>query len=102
MSQADNSPPEESESEPALPATPSHGGARAVLDQMGGVSGLIYSSLPVVVFVPVSTLFGLMPAIGAALGLALATPQNAAPASNAPAEDPAEVLDEETASASHR
>jgi len=37
-----------------------------------------------------------------ALGLALATPQNAAPASNAPAEDPAEVLDEETASASHR
>ncbi len=70
MSQADNSPPEESESEPALPATPSHGGARAVLDQMGGVSGLIYSSLPVVVFVPVSTLFGLMPAIGAALGVA--------------------------------
>ncbi len=37
-----------------------------------------------------------------ALGLALATPQNAAPASNSPAEDPAEVLDEETASASHR
>lgn len=37
-----------------------------------------------------------------ALGLALAMPQNAAPRSNAPAEDPAEVLDEETASASHR
>ena len=37
---------------------------------MGGISGLIYSSLPVVVFVPVSTLFGLMPAIGAALGVA--------------------------------
>ena len=44
--------------------------AHAVLDQMGGISGLIYSSLPVVVFVPVSTAFGLMPAIAAALGVA--------------------------------
>jgi hypothetical protein len=44
--------------------------AHAVLEQMGGISGLIYSSLPVVVFVPVSTAFGLMPAIGAALGVA--------------------------------
>jgi uncharacterized protein DUF3159 len=44
--------------------------AHAVLDQMGGISGLIYSSLPVVVFVPVSTAFGLMPAISAALGVA--------------------------------
>ncbi|CAA0098663.1 Uncharacterised protein [Mycolicibacterium vanbaalenii] len=42
----------------------------AVLAQMGGISGLIYSSLPVVVFVPVSSAFGLMPAIGAALGVA--------------------------------
>ncbi|MHA3022396.1 DUF3159 domain-containing protein [Mycobacterium sp. BMJ-28] len=37
---------------------------------MGGISGLIYSSLPVVVFVPVSTTAGLMPAIFAALGVA--------------------------------
>ncbi|MCV7289358.1 DUF3159 domain-containing protein [Mycolicibacterium wolinskyi] len=37
---------------------------------MGGVSGLIYSTLPVVVFVPVSSAFGLMPAIAAALGVA--------------------------------
>ena len=44
--------------------------ANAVLEQMGGISGLIYSSLPVVVFVPVSTAFGLLPAIGAALGVA--------------------------------
>jgi hypothetical protein len=44
--------------------------ANAVLEQMGGISGLIYSSLPVVVFVPISTAFGLMPAIGAALGVA--------------------------------
>ena len=44
--------------------------ARALLDQMGGISGLIYSSLPVLVFVPVSTKFGLTAAIGAALGVA--------------------------------
>ena len=43
-----------------------------VLQQMGGVSGLIYSSLPVLVFVPVSSAFGLVPAIAAALGVATA------------------------------
>jgi hypothetical protein len=37
---------------------------------MGGISGLIYSSLPVVAFVPVSQLFGLTPAIASALGIA--------------------------------
>ena len=42
----------------------------AVLDQMGGIRGLIYSSLPVVVFVPVSTAFGLLPAISAAVAVA--------------------------------
>ena len=50
------------------PSSPARGAA--VLEQMGGISGLIYSSLPVVVFVPVSTAFGLMPAIGAALSVA--------------------------------
>ncbi|MGZ5377903.1 MAG: DUF3159 domain-containing protein, partial [Mycobacterium sp.] len=44
--------------------------AHAVLEQMGGVSGLIYSSLPVVAFVPVSQFFGLTTAIAAALGVA--------------------------------
>ncbi|MGI9163254.1 MAG: DUF3159 domain-containing protein [Mycobacterium sp.] len=39
---------------------------------MGGLSGLIYSALPVAVLVPVSTAFGLLPAIGAAVGVALA------------------------------
>ena len=43
---------------------------RELLDQMGGISGLIYSSLPVVVFVPVSTLYGLKAAIIAALSVA--------------------------------
>ena len=42
----------------------------AVLQQAGGVSGLIYSSLPVVAFVPVSSAFGLTAAIYAALGVA--------------------------------
>jgi hypothetical protein len=43
---------------------------RALLDQMGGVSGLVYSSLPVLVFVPVSTFYGLKAAIIAALATA--------------------------------
>jgi hypothetical protein len=41
-----------------------------LLEQVGGFSGIIYSSLPVVVFVVVSGLSGLLPAIGAALGVA--------------------------------
>ena len=45
-------------------------GAQVLLAQMGGVSGLIYSSLPVLVFVPISSLFGLTPAIIAALAVA--------------------------------
>lgn len=52
-------------SDPGKPSS-----ARAILDQMGGFSGLIYSSLPVVVFVPVSSAFGLPAAVGAALGMA--------------------------------
>jgi hypothetical protein len=44
--------------------------AQFLLGQMGGVSGLIYSSLPVLVFVPVSSFFGLMPAIIAAMSVA--------------------------------
>jgi Protein of unknown function (DUF3159) len=45
-------------------------GAQAILAQMGGVSGLIYSSVPVLVFVPISSIFGLVPAIAAALTIA--------------------------------
>jgi hypothetical protein len=45
---------------------------QALLGQLGGVSGLIYSSLPIVVFVPISTAFGLKAAIMAALGVAAA------------------------------
>lgn len=68
----DNSPsqPDTAEEDPAV-SKPDNG-LRAVLDQAGGISGLIYSSLPVVVFVPVSSAFGLVPAIGAALAVATA------------------------------
>jgi uncharacterized protein DUF3159 len=41
-----------------------------LLAQAGGVSGVIYSSLPVVVFVIASSVSGLVPAIVAALGVA--------------------------------
>ena len=41
-----------------------------LLAQAGGISGVIYSSLPVVVFVIVSSVSGLVPAIMAALGVA--------------------------------
>ncbi|MGV0605533.1 DUF3159 domain-containing protein [Mycolicibacterium sp. XJ1904] len=56
--------------EPGQPRTQQSTRANAVLDQMGGVSGLIYSTLPVVAFVPVSQMVGLIPAIVAALGVA--------------------------------
>jgi hypothetical protein len=45
-------------------------GAERLLAQLGGWHGLVYSSLPVVVFVPVSSVSGLLPAIVAALGVA--------------------------------
>lgn len=47
-------------------------GAQTLLEQMGGISGLIYSSLPVLTFVPISSMFGLTPAIVAALSAAAA------------------------------
>lgn len=45
---------------------------QTLLEQMGGVSGLIYSSLPVLVFVPINSLRGLTTAIWASLGVAAA------------------------------
>lgn len=47
-------------------------GAQRFLEQIGGLAGLIYSSLPIVVFVPVSSAFGLRVAVLAALGVAAA------------------------------
>lgn len=57
------------------PADRQHGSrssAQRLLEQVTGVAGLIYSSLPVVAFVPISTAFGLRAAIAAALGVAAA------------------------------
>ncbi|MCX5042559.1 DUF3159 domain-containing protein [Aldersonia sp. NBC_00410] len=50
------------ESDPERPQT--------LLEQLGGVSGLIYSTVPVLVFVPINAIFGLTAAIWAALGSA--------------------------------
>ncbi|MGY4101823.1 DUF3159 domain-containing protein [Nocardia sp. R16R-3T] len=43
---------------------------QTLLEQLGGFSGLIYSTLPVLVFVPVNTFAGLTAAIWSALGVA--------------------------------
>jgi hypothetical protein len=52
--------------------TPEEPDKQTLLEQLGGFGGLIYSTLPVLVFVPVNTLFGLTAAIWAALGVATA------------------------------
>jgi Protein of unknown function (DUF3159) len=44
--------------------------AERLMAQLGGVPGMIYSSLPVLVFVGTSRLLGLSAAVGAALGIA--------------------------------
>jgi hypothetical protein len=44
--------------------------AERVMAQLGGVSGMIYSSVPVLFFVGTSRLLGLSAAVGAALGIA--------------------------------
>ncbi|MFE0749342.1 DUF3159 domain-containing protein [Gordonia sp. NPDC058843] len=44
-----------------------------LLDQLGGVSGMIYSAIPVVVFVIVNATAGLPIAIGTAVGVAVVT-----------------------------
>jgi hypothetical protein len=55
---------------PGSSVTAGRAGAERLLGQLGGVAGLIYSSVPVVVFVAASGLAGLLPAIGFALGAA--------------------------------
>jgi hypothetical protein len=44
---------------------------QTLLEQMGGISGLIYSSVPVIVFILVNALTSLMPAIWSAVGVAI-------------------------------
>ncbi|MBE9373054.1 DUF3159 domain-containing protein [Saccharopolyspora sp. HNM0983] len=45
---------------------------QTLLDQMGGVLGLVYSTVPVIVFVVVSSFAGLMPAVWSAIGITVA------------------------------
>jgi hypothetical protein len=58
---------DETDAADAVERTP----ADRMMQQVGGVSGLIYSSLPVLVFVGTSRLLGLAAAAGAALGSAV-------------------------------
>ena len=44
----------------------------SVLEQMGGVKGLVFSSIPILTFVPVNGIWGLTVAIWSALGVAVA------------------------------
>jgi hypothetical protein len=60
---SDATPATETEARLATPA-------ERVMAQLGGVSGMIYSSLPVLVFVGTSRLLGLSAAVAAALGIA--------------------------------
>jgi hypothetical protein len=64
---SDMTPPAETEGQAV---TAERTPAERVMAQLGGVSGMIYSSLPVLVFVGTSRLLGLSAAVGAALGIA--------------------------------
>jgi Protein of unknown function (DUF3159) len=61
-------------SEPMTAGEPAHSEQRAptLLEQLGGIGGLVASVIPVVVFVAVNPLAGLVPAIWASLGVAVA------------------------------
>lgn len=50
-----------------------NGEKTTLLEQMGGVEGLVTSSLPVLVLIPVNSFFGLMPALAAAVGVSVLT-----------------------------
>ncbi|HVE95859.1 MAG TPA: DUF3159 domain-containing protein [Pseudonocardiaceae bacterium] len=54
------------------PTTPGPSRPLTLLEQLGGVGGLVSSVVPVVIFVAVNPLIGLQPAIWASLGAAMA------------------------------
>lgn len=45
---------------------------QTLLEQMGGVRGLAYSAVPILVFILINSMFGLMPAIWTSVGVAVA------------------------------
>jgi hypothetical protein len=65
-------PPAADAAEEALTEEREEEAEQTLLEQLGGISGLVYSTLPVVVFVPADTLWGLTAAIWSALGVAAA------------------------------
>jgi hypothetical protein len=65
-------PDEQSASETDRETTGEKAQEQTLLEQMGGISGLVYSSVPVLVFVAVNAFFGLMPAIWGSVGVAVA------------------------------
>jgi hypothetical protein len=58
--------------EPVPPTKEDEERQQTLLEQMGGISGLIYSSVPVLVFVLVNSFFGLTAAIWGSIGVAVA------------------------------
>lgn len=63
---------ETSQKEEVAEASPEEEKQETLLEQMGGLPGLIYSTVPVLVFILINSLFGLMPAIWSAVGVAVA------------------------------
>lgn len=62
---------EQSPSDPTTPRTEGAPAEPTLLEQMGGLSGLVSATLPVIVLIPVNNFFGLGPALAAALGVAV-------------------------------
>jgi len=63
---------EKNDEQETEPSTAEKEKEQTLLEQMGGISGLVYSSVPVLVFILVNAIFGLMPAIWGAVGVAVA------------------------------
>jgi uncharacterized protein DUF3159 len=68
---SDTPPAAESETAESETRSVDRGGGKRLMAQLGGVSGLIYSSVPVLVFVAASRVVGLLAAVSAALGTAM-------------------------------
>jgi hypothetical protein len=66
-----NQPPQDVKADASQPEEAETPRGQTLLQEMGGISGLIYSTVPVVVFVLVNSLFSLQPAIWSAVGSAL-------------------------------
>jgi len=67
-----SNPSESSNNDSPEKKTPQEPSEATLLEQMGGVSGLIYSSVPVLVFILANTFFGLQVGIWSAVGSAVA------------------------------